>query len=99
MTTPSVPFATWILAGFDPIILIVAVWLGWKADQPGKIFIAAIAALGIALVADWLLTLIGVPLLAPLARTEPTLLPVRSVAAFVWAAAAYLVRETIRPAR
>ncbi len=98
MTAPSVPFATWILAGFDPILLVAASWLGWKADQPGKIFIAALAALGIALVADWALTAVGVPLLAPLARTGPTLLPVRSVAALLWAAAAYLLRRTIRPA-
>jgi hypothetical protein len=93
MTAPSVPFATWILAAFDPILVIVAVYLGWKADQAGKIFIAVIAALGASLLADWVLTAIGLPLMAPVSRTGPMLLPVRSIAALAWAAAAYAVRR------
>jgi membrane-bound metal-dependent hydrolase YbcI (DUF457 family) len=91
MTAPSVPFATWILAAFDPILVVVAVYLGWKADQAGKIFVAVIAALGASLLADWLLTAIGMPLLAPVSGNGPMLLPVRSIAALLWAAAAYAI--------
>lgn len=89
MTTPSVPFAVWIWAAFDPILIAVAVYLGWKADQAGKIFIAAIAALGVTLVVDALITWLGIPWMAPFSREGPTLLPVRSIAALVWAAAAF----------
>ncbi|HMO30561.1 hypothetical protein [Enterovirga sp.] len=93
MTPPSVPFSTWILAAFDPILIVVAVYLGWKADQAGKIFIAAIAALGVTLLADWLITGIGIPWMAPVSRNAPTLLPVRSVAACLWAALAFGARR------
>jgi hypothetical protein len=89
VTPPSVPFAVWVWAAFDPVLAIVAVYLGWRADQAGKIFIAAIAALGVTLLADWLLTLVGIPLLAPLASGQPTLFPVRAVAALLWAAIGY----------
>ena len=97
MSAPSVPFAVWIWAAFDPILLVVALYLGWRADQAGKVFIAAIAALGVTLVADWILTAIGLPLVAPLTRSGPTLLPVRAVAALLWSAAAYGARRVLRP--
>ena len=93
MTPPSVPFAVWIWAAFDPILIAIAIWLGWRADQAGKIFIAAIAAFGATLLADWLLTLLGVPLLAPLSRGGPMLLPVRSAAALIWAGLAFGARR------
>lgn len=96
---PSVPFAVWIWAAFDPVLVAVAAALGWRADQAGKIFVAAIAALGIALVVDWLLTLAGIPLLAPLSRAGPTLLPVRSLAALAWATAGYAARRVLRGSR
>ena len=96
MTPPSVPLATWILAAFDPILIMVAVVLGWKADQFGKVFIAVIAALGISSLAAWLLTSVGVPWLAPMSRDAPTLFPVRAVAAVIWASAAYGARRLVR---
>ncbi len=40
MQTPSVPFAVWLLAAFDPVLIAVAVTLGWKASQFGTVFIA-----------------------------------------------------------
>lgn len=89
MTPPVVPFSDWIWAAFDPVLIGVAAYLGWRADQAGKIFIAAIAALGIALLFDALVTRIGLPWIAPLSRDGPMLLPVRSGAALVWAALAY----------
>ncbi len=93
MTPPSVPFAVWIWAGFDPILIAVAVYLGWKADQAGKIFVAAIAAIGATLIAEAIITSLGIPSLAPLSREGPMLLPVRSVAAFIWAAIGYGARR------
>ncbi|WP_430395065.1 hypothetical protein [Enterovirga aerilata] len=93
MTPVGVPVSVWIWAAFDPVLIAVAVSLGWRADQKGKIFIAAIAALAIALLVDWLLTLIGLPTLAPLSRSGPTLFPVRAVAALAWAALGYGARR------
>ena len=89
LSSPAVPFSIWIWAAFDPVLIAVAIVLGWRADQKGKVFIAAIAALGITLLVDWLLTLVGLPTVAPLSRAGPTLFPVRAGAALVWAALGY----------
>lgn len=89
MSPPVIPFATWIWAALDPILIVVAIYLGWKADQAGKVFIAAIAALGIALLVDALVTSLGIPWFAPLSRDGPMLLPVRAVGALAWAIVAY----------
>ncbi len=96
MTPPSVPFSIWIWAAFDPVLIAIALTLGWRADQKGKIFIAAIAALGITLLVDWFLTIMGAPIPAPLSRSGPTLFPVRAVAALAWAAIGYGARRFSR---
>lgn len=92
---PSVPLSVWIWAAFDPVLIAVALYLGWRADQFGKVFIAAIAALGIALLFDALVTALGIPWIAPLSRDGPMLLPVRSVAALLWAALGYGARRVV----
>lgn len=89
MAVPAVPFSVWIWAAFDPLLVIVAVYLGWRADQAGKIALAAIAALGLSVLADWLLSALGVPLFAPVTAGGPMLLPVRAIAAVLWAALAF----------
>ncbi|MDF9864427.1 hypothetical protein M2437_003409 [Methylorubrum pseudosasae] len=65
---PVYSFSVWILAGFDPLLILIAVFLGWKADQFGKVFIAAIAALGVSVLFAWLVTRIGLPWPAPCRR-------------------------------
>ena len=99
MGGPAVPFSVWIWAAFDPVLIGVAIYLGWRASQPGKVFIAAIAALGISLIVGWLFGLISVPWIAPLLRDGPTLIPVRSVAALVWSAGAFAARRVIGSTR
>jgi hypothetical protein len=93
MTSPVVPFSVWILGAFDPILILVACYLGWKADQLGKVFIAAIAALGLSALLAWVITVAGLPWIAPVSRDAPILLPVRAVAAILWATAAYGARR------
>ena len=93
MVAPSVPLSTWLLAAFDPVLIAIAVYLGWHADQFGKVFVAVIAAVGASAVIAWLITLSGLPWFAPLSRNAPMLLPVRSVAALLWALAAYAARR------
>lgn len=96
MPAPSVPLATWLLAAFDPILIAIAVALGWKADQFGKVFLAVIAAVGASVLVDWALTALGLPSFAPVARDAPMLLPVRSAAALLWAVSAYGARRLVR---
>jgi hypothetical protein len=93
MTPPSVPFDAWILAAFDPVLIAVAVVLGWKADQAAKIVVAVIAALVASILVGWLVTSIGLPWPAPVGREHPTLLNVRTIAALLWAGAAFGVKR------
>ena len=98
MQAPSVALSVWILAALDPVLIAVAVTLGWKASQFGKVFIAVIAALGASVLAAWLVTKLGLPWPAPVSREAPTLLPVRTVAGFFWACAGFGLRRVLRPA-
>jgi hypothetical protein len=93
---PSVALSTWLLAGFDPVLIVVAVYLGWSADQVGKIAVAAIAALAVSLLVAWVVTGLGLPSPAPIGRDYPTLIPVRAAAAVAWATAAYVTRRLAR---
>ena len=96
VTPPVVPFSVWIEGAFDPVLILIACWLGWKADQFGKVFIAAIAALGVSVLFAWAVTEIGLPWNAPVSRDVPILFPVRAVAAFLWASGAYGLRRLRR---
>ena len=96
MTAPSVPFGIWIFAAVDPVLIAVAVYLGWTADQFGKIFVAAIAAVAASILFGWIVTTLGLPLFAPVSRNLPLLLPVRGVAAVLWATAAYFLARRAR---
>ncbi|WP_372425493.1 hypothetical protein [Salinarimonas chemoclinalis] len=93
METPSVAAAVWLMAAFDPILIVVAAYFGWKADQAGKLVVAVIAALTAAVLAAWAITSLGLPWIAPVGGDHPSLLPVRTVAALVWSSAAYGIRR------
>jgi hypothetical protein len=93
---PSVPVSVWLLGAFDPVLVLVAVWLGWKADQLGKVFIAALAALAASVLVSWIVSSIGIPWIAPVRADLPTLFPVRIAAALIWAGGAYAVRRVLR---
>ncbi len=93
MQGPSVPPSVWIVAALDPVLIAVAVYLGFKADQLGKLFIAAIAAFAVAVLVSWAIAAAGLPWPAPIARDRPILLPVRALAALAWAAVGYLAQK------
>lgn len=96
---PTVPVVTlwdWLPAAFDPVLILVAVYLGWKADQFGKVLIAAIAALGVSVLFSWIISSLGIPWVAPIRADGLTLFPVRVGAAILWAAAAYLARRVVQ---
>ncbi len=96
MTPPSVPVSVWLLGAFDPVLILVAVWLGWKADQLGKVFIAALAALAASVLVSWIVSSIGIPWIAPVRADLPTLFPVRIASALIWAGGAYTLRQVVR---
>ena len=96
METPSVATSVWLLAALDPVLIGVAVFLGWKADQFGKVFIAVIAALVASVLAAWAVTAFGLPWPAPVSRNAPTLLPVRTIAGVLWASLGYGLRRALR---
>ncbi len=96
MTPPVVHLWDWLPAAFDPILVFTAVWLGWRADQFGKILIAGIAALGLSIVVSWAISSTGLPWVAPVRPDRLTLFPVRFIAALLWAGGAYAARRARR---
>lgn len=96
METPSVALSVWILAAFDPFLIAVAAFIGWKADQFVKIFLAALAAPLVSVLVGWAITSAGLPWLAPVGGENPLLLQVRVAAACLWAASAFFARRAIR---
>lgn len=95
-TVPIVHLWDWLPAAFEPVLVVTAVLLGWKADQFGKILIAAIAALGLSIVVSYLIGLAGIPWIAPVRADALTLFPVRFVAALLWAGGAYAASRMAR---
>ncbi len=93
MESPSVALQVWILAAFDPVLIAVAAYLGWKADQFAKLFIAAMAALIVAVLFAWAISSVGLPWMAPVGQDHPLLLQVRTLAAFAWACAGYFAHR------
>ncbi|MEH3148017.1 MAG: hypothetical protein PGN34_22365 [Methylobacterium frigidaeris] len=96
MTVPYYPPSVWIWAGLDPVLIAVAVYLGWKADQFGKVFLVAMIALVASVLTSWVLTGIGLPWPAPVGHDLPTFFPVRTGAALIWAMLAYGARRLSR---
>ena len=88
-TVPVVHLWDWLPAAFDPVLIVIAVWLGWKADQFGKVMIVAMAALAISVLVSWAISSMGLPWIAPV-------FPVRFVAALLWASGAYAARRVAR---
>lgn len=95
-TVPVVHLWDWLPAAFDPVLIVTAALLGWKADQFGKILIAAIAALGLSILVSYLISLMGIPWIAPVRADALTLFPVRFIAALLWAGGAYAARRVVR---
>lgn len=95
VTTPFVPLEVWLLAAFDPFLVTLAMYLGFKADQFGKVVLAALMALAGSILLSWLITSVGLPWIAPVSREGPLLIPVRAGAALAWAALGYGVARWV----
>ena len=96
MAPPVVTLWDWLPAAFDPILILIAVVLGWKADQFGKVLIAAMAALVVSVLVSWVITKLGIPWIAPIGPGNLTLFQVRVIAAVIWAAGAYFIARAAR---
>lgn len=96
MTVPFYPWTVWIWAAFDPVLVGLALWLGWTASQFGKVFIAAIIALAVSVLASWAIGALGIPWPAPVSHDGPTFFPVRTVAALLWAILGFSARRLVR---
>ena len=97
MTVPYYPWTVWIWAALDPILVGLALWLGWTASQFGKVFIAAIIALAVSVLASWAISALGIPWPAPVSHDGPTFFPVRTLAALLWAIAGFAARRLRAP--
>lgn len=95
-TVPVIHLWDWLPAAFDPVLVITAVLLGWKADQFGKILIAAIAALAFSVLVSYTISSLGLPWIAPVRADALTLFPVRFIAALLWAGGGYAARRVAR---
>ncbi len=93
---PTVPVVTlwdWLPAAFDPVLILIAGWLGWKADQFGKVLIVGMIALAVSVLVSWAISSMGLPWVAPVRSDGLTLFPVRFIAAMLWASGAYAARR------
>jgi hypothetical protein len=96
---PTVPVVTlwdWLPAAFDPVLILIAVWLGWKADQFGKVMIVGLMAFGGSVLVSWIVSSLGLPWIAPVRSDALTLFPVRLIAAMLWASGAYAARRLVK---
>jgi hypothetical protein len=92
-TVPVVHLWDWLPAAFDPVLVLVAVWLGWRADQFGKVMIAGLAAFGVSVLVSWIVSSLGLPWVAPVRSDALTLFPVRWIAGMLWASGAFAARR------
>jgi hypothetical protein len=97
VTVPVYPFDVWIWAALDPVLVAVALILGWKSDQLVKLILVALMAFVASVLVSWGLTTLGIPWIAPIGRDLPTFFPVRTGAAFLWSLLAFLARLALRP--
>lgn len=95
MTVPVYPFDVWIWAALDPVLILVALVMGWKSDQVVKLILVALMAFTASVLTSFALTSLGVPWPAPVGRDLPTFFPVRTGGAFLWALLAFLARQVI----
>jgi len=96
MTVPVYPFEVWIWAAFDPVLIGIALIMGWKSDQFVKVILVSLMAFAVSVLVSWAVTALGIPWPAPISHDGPTFFPVRWMAAFVWGALGFLAHQIYR---
>ena len=83
-----------LFAAFNPAAVVVAFWMGRKADQVAKLAIAAFAGAAAGTALLWLAALVRIPFVATPGRAAAGIFAVQCVLCFVWAYAGYATRRT-----
>ena len=87
------PYSAVIWLSFaDPVVIAIGLWMGWHADQAGKLVLAGLAAGLAATALSFLLSLIGVGWLDGGYFFGPAHALVRVLAGCCWAALGYGAR-------
>lgn len=85
------------LAGcLNPLTILIAAWMGWRADAVNKILIAAFAAAVLSLLIETALMLIGVPPVFAHDAGALAVMPFRLFTGGVVASLAYLIARKRR---
>jgi hypothetical protein len=82
-----------LLSFVDPVVVAIGLWMGWHADQPGKILLAGLAAGLAGIVVAAVLGLVGLTWMTggvPFYRPHVLF---RVIAGFLWAAIGYGARR------
>ena len=86
-----------ILAALDPVVIGIGLWMGWHADQVGKLFLAGLAACLAGVAMTFILRFAGISWFEGGFAFGGAHAVSRFVAGCAWAGLAYLVRKVIRP--
>ena len=96
MTVPVYVFNDWIWAAFDPVLIAIALVMGWKSDQFVKVILVSLMAFSVSVLVSWGVTAIGIPWPAPVSHDGPTFFPIRWIAGFLWGTLGFLAHQIYR---
>ena len=83
-----------LFAALNPAAIVIAFWMGRKADQVAKLAIAAFAGAAAGTALLWLAALVRIPFVATPSRAAAGIFAVQCVLCFAWAYAGYATRQT-----
>jgi hypothetical protein len=86
------------LAFLDPAVIAIGLWMGWHADQAGKLILAGLAAGLAGVVLSFVLRSVGLGWFEGGYSFGGAHAFFRVVAGFLWAAIGYGARKARRPA-
>jgi uncharacterized membrane protein YjjP (DUF1212 family) len=78
-----------LTALLNPVVIVVAFWMGWASDQWQKLPVAAFAASAAGTAAVYLAGRLGMPGIANIIRAGAGVFIAQLLAGLVWAAAGY----------
>ena len=60
MTVPVYVFNDWIWAALDPVLIAIALVMGWKSDQFVKVILVSLMAFAVSVLVSWGVTAVGI---------------------------------------
>jgi hypothetical protein len=86
-----------ILAALDPVVIGIGLWMGWHADQAGKLFLAGLAACLAGITVSFLLRFVGIPWFEGGFAFGGAHALSRFVTGCAWAGVGYAAQRVFRP--